>query len=69
MSEQRRSPDAATHLGDVRDSIIDALANVSSDSAAVVTRNEDELAVVFLDSSEAYIVTIQPAGLVVLSGD
>lgn len=57
---------AASHQDDVRNAIIDAFANVSSDSAAVVTRNDDELGVVFLDSSEAYIVTIAPAGLIVL---
>jgi hypothetical protein len=51
----------------VREAIRDALAGISSDSAAVNTK-DGGLAVVFFDSDEAYLVTVQQAGLMVLRG-
>jgi len=52
---------------EVREAIRDALAGISSDSAAVNTK-DGGLAVVFFDSDEAYLVTVQQAGLMVLRG-
>jgi len=52
----------------VRDAVRNGLCDMSTSSGVIETQDGD-LGVVFFDESEAYIVKIEPAGLMVLRGE
>ena len=68
MAADRPTRDAATRRDEVREAIRAALCDMSTSSGVIVTQDGD-LGVVFMDESEAYIVKLESAGLMVLHGD